>query len=79
MALLRLVLIALPFLAWVAYSYVKRIRFQQFKNIPRLSPSLVWGHMKLINEYMVKQGSEKHIGMFPFVQYLKCDSRSFRF
>jgi hypothetical protein len=63
MAVLGLFLAVLPILGWLAYSFVKRARFQQFKNIPRLSPDLIWGHMKLVNEYQIKVGKQRHIGM----------------
>jgi hypothetical protein len=63
MALLRVVLVALPLVLWLAYSYVKRTRFQRFKNIPQLSPDLIWGHLKTIHNFQIKVGKDKHVGV----------------
>jgi hypothetical protein len=70
MALLYLILAALPVVGWLAYSSLKHARFQQFKNIPRLSPDLIWGHMKLVNEYQIKVGKQRHIGMLVLCEQL---------
>jgi hypothetical protein len=62
MAILRLILVAIPFLAWWGYTVAKKTRFERFKNIPQLPSSLVWGHMKALNEYIQAAGSGKHTG-----------------
>lgn len=62
MAILRFILLAVPFLAWWGYVWLKRARFEQFKSLPRLPPSLIWGHMKALNEYIQAAGAGKHTG-----------------
>ncbi|KAK5655633.1 hypothetical protein OQA88_5564 [Cercophora sp. LCS_1] len=51
----RLVVAAL--VAVVAYLYLKirHARFEQFKKLPQLKPSFLWGHMKLFDDF-IKQG-----------------------
>ncbi|KAF2423662.1 cytochrome P450 monooxygenase [Tothia fuscella] len=60
MALLRFILLAVPFLAWLGYRFIRKKRFEQYKNIPRLPPNLIWGHLKALNEFIQSEGLGKH-------------------
>ncbi|KAK1848577.1 cytochrome p450 [Colletotrichum chrysophilum] len=44
-------LLALPALLLYLYSAVYYRRFKQFANYPQVKPSLVWGHLKITNEF----------------------------
>ncbi|KAK3328644.1 cytochrome P450 [Cercophora scortea] len=57
----RLFLVALPLLGAFLYLKVRYLRFKQYAHIPQLKPSLVWGHMKAVHEYSLRQKAGSHI------------------
>lgn len=59
----------IPLLVWLAYKFLNYYRIEQFKALPRMRPDLIWGHMKVVGEYV--KASEKgrkgaHEGMLVF-------------
>lgn len=44
-------LLALPALLLYLYAAVYYRRFKQFANYPQVKPSLIWGHLKITNEF----------------------------
>ena len=64
-------MIALPVIAvgaataayWL-YTRVRYRRFEQYAHLPQLPPSLLWGHLKAVNEYMtVADEPYRQVGM----------------
>ncbi|TDZ32564.1 putative sterigmatocystin biosynthesis P450 monooxygenase stcS [Colletotrichum spinosum] len=51
-------LLALPALLVYLYSAVRYRRFKQYAQWPQMPPSLVWGHLKVINDFMQKRGEK---------------------
>ncbi|KAE9978939.1 hypothetical protein EG327_007200 [Venturia inaequalis] len=56
MALLHMIPLV-PLLVWLAYKFLNHYRTEQFKALPRMRPDLIWGHMKVVGEYV--KASEK--------------------
>ncbi len=52
MAILKVLLIAIPVIGFYLYRRLKWLRFEQYKGYPAPQSDLIWGHMKLINETM---------------------------
>jgi hypothetical protein len=59
MGLLRLLIPIVPVLAWLLYKVLRYYRIEQLKGIPRLKPDLIWGHLKVVGEYIAKMEKEK--------------------
>ncbi|QDS73378.1 hypothetical protein FKW77_007316 [Venturia effusa] len=45
--------------AYLAYRFLRYYRINQFKALPRLKPDLVWGHMKVVGEYVREMERER--------------------
>lgn len=62
--LFRMFLLALiPVLAIYLYERVCHLRFRQNAAWPQLKPSLLWGHMKALHEFIVHGEPKRHIGI----------------
>ena len=59
----NLILLALPLLATYLFAALWHRRFKQFANFPQLKPSLAWGHLKALHEYMQRGAPNLHHGM----------------
>ncbi|KAK3377436.1 cytochrome P450 [Podospora didyma] len=57
----QLFLAALPLLFAYLFAKVRYSRFKQYASFPQLKPSLVWGHMKAINDFTVRGKLDRHI------------------
>ncbi|KAK4195034.1 hypothetical protein QBC40DRAFT_289729 [Triangularia verruculosa] len=61
----------LPILVYLLAAAWHR-RFKQYAHFPQLKPSFIWGHMKTVHEYTVKNGGQPdlHIGQWlPFPMF----------
>jgi len=58
----RIILTAVSLLVWLLYVTLRRTRFSKHQGLPRPPPSLIWGHLKLIGEYVAKGDPRRHIG-----------------
>lgn len=56
------ILATVPLLVWYLYAKLKWMRFEQYKNYPSAPTSLLWGHLKLINEFSQKGDVRRHSG-----------------
>ncbi|RAL00327.1 cytochrome P450 [Aspergillus ibericus CBS 121593] len=56
-----ILLILLPLLLSYLLRRARHLRFKQYGDWPQLPPSLVWGHMKAINEFIVRGEKKRHI------------------
>lgn len=62
--LYRMLLLALiPVLAIYLYERIRHLRFRQNAAWPQLKPSLLWGHMKALHEFIVHGEPKRHIGI----------------
>lgn len=62
---IRMFLLALvPLLGLYLYEKLRYLRFRQYVNWPQLKPSLLWGHMKALHEFIVSGETLRHIGRF---------------
>ncbi|KAI9039120.1 cytochrome P450 [Aspergillus affinis] len=52
----------LPGLAWLLYTRLVYHRKKQFAAFPQLPPSLVWGHLKALHEFVLRGKRDRHIG-----------------
>ncbi|KAK0741392.1 cytochrome P450 [Schizothecium vesticola] len=55
-----LVLVALAALAVYLYNRVRHARLEQYREIPQLKSSLVWGHLKTMNDFLVRREPDRH-------------------
>ncbi|OLN86610.1 putative sterigmatocystin biosynthesis P450 monooxygenase stcS-like protein 3 [Colletotrichum chlorophyti] len=55
---LFIALLALPALLLYLYSAMAYRRFKQYAHIPQVKPSLLWGHLKAINDFHLKRGEK---------------------
>ncbi|TLD37964.1 hypothetical protein E2P81_ATG03639 [Venturia nashicola] len=58
MALLS-ILSLLPLLVWFVYRLLRYYRLEQFRGLPRMKPDLIWGHMKVVGEYVKEVEKER--------------------
>ncbi|KAK0609597.1 cytochrome P450 [Bombardia bombarda] len=56
-----LLLAALPLLAVYLYTRLRYLRFRQYANIPQIKSSLVWGHMRVLNDFILRGKVDRHI------------------
>ncbi|OOG01126.1 hypothetical protein ASPCADRAFT_38480 [Aspergillus carbonarius ITEM 5010] len=63
----------LPLLLCYLLNRAQHLRFKQFGDWPQLTPSFVWGHMKAINEFIVRdivfREIQEYLGSPPLVLY----------
>ncbi|KAK1834898.1 putative sterigmatocystin biosynthesis P450 monooxygenase stcS [Podospora conica] len=57
---MTLVLVAIAALAAYLYNKVRHARFEQYKEIPQLKTSLVWGHLKVMNDFLIRREPDRH-------------------
>lgn len=58
-------LLALPVLLLYLYSALYYRRLKQYAHFPQLQPSLLWGHLKAINDFHLKRGEkDAQLGQF---------------
>ena len=63
MALLKIVLVIIAFVALYLYRILRWHRFEQYKDFPQAPSSLLWGHLKLIHKVMQTRGHPgRHAG-----------------
>ena len=55
---------ALVALAFYLYTQLRRLRFEKFRGAPQLETSLVWGHMKVFNDFLTSSRPGAHPGEF---------------
>lgn len=53
---------ALVALAVYLFTKIRRARFEQYRKLPQLKPSLIWGHLKAVNEFMARARPGCHSG-----------------
>jgi len=59
-----LLLAAVPVLLYAIYQALVYWRFnKQYADLAQLKPSLIWGHMKALNEFMVRGDRKRDIDM----------------
>ncbi|PGH08037.1 hypothetical protein GX51_01478 [Blastomyces parvus] len=52
---------SVPLLVFALYSRLKYYRFHQFAHIPQPPPDLLFGHLKVINDALVKEPGRHHV------------------
>lgn len=57
-----LILALSPILGYYLYKKLYHLRFKQLSDIPQLEPSLIWGHLKALNEFIISGEAQRHIG-----------------
>lgn len=62
MLLSIIVLAALPALAVYLYQRLHYHRFVQYASWPQMQPSLLWGHLKKMNEFIERGVRQRHVG-----------------
>ena len=65
-----LLLALLPLLVFYLYERIRHLRFRQHAVWPQLKPSLLWGHMKALHEFMIHGEPKRHIGIVAFINPL---------
>ncbi|KAK1965842.1 cytochrome P450 52A11 [Colletotrichum sublineola] len=55
---LSVALLALPAIFLYLYSALSYRRFKQYARFPQLEPSLIWGHLKAINDFHKRRGEK---------------------
>jgi len=60
-----ILLTAFAVLATYLVRKIRWARLEQFKNIPQVKTSPVWGHLKLMGELMSSGRKDAHPGMVP--------------
>ncbi|KAK3938018.1 putative sterigmatocystin biosynthesis P450 monooxygenase stcS [Diplogelasinospora grovesii] len=65
--LARLLLAALPLLAAYLFHRLRYIRFRQYARFRQAKSSLIWGHMKVLHEFILRGKPDRHIGASAFV------------
>ncbi|RAH63904.1 cytochrome P450 [Aspergillus aculeatinus CBS 121060] len=61
MLALTIFLALLPLLAIYLWQWLRYLRFHQHASWPQLPPSLVWGHMKALNEFVSRGERRRHV------------------
>lgn len=64
MAFRMLILALAPLLAFYPYDRFCHIRLKQYAGFPQLKPSLPWGHLKALHEFIARGKTDRHIGEF---------------
>ncbi|PWY81861.1 cytochrome P450 [Aspergillus heteromorphus CBS 117.55] len=59
--ILLFLLLLLPFLLFYLLDRSRHFRYQQYAAWPQLPPSLVWGHMKAMHEFISRGDAKRHI------------------
>jgi hypothetical protein len=60
---LSLALVAVaPALLVYLYSRLRYFRLIQYRHLPQFEPSLLWGHLKIINDFLQRGDPSRHIG-----------------
>jgi leucyl-tRNA synthetase len=62
MLLSIIVLAVLPVLAVYLYQKLHYHRFVQYASWPQMQPSLLWGHLKKMNEFIERGVRQRHVG-----------------
>lgn len=55
-----LVLVAIAALVAYLFNKVRHARLEQYREIPQLKPSPVWGHLKTMNDFLVRREPDRH-------------------
>ncbi|KAK1982998.1 cytochrome P450 52A11 [Colletotrichum cereale] len=55
---LSVAVLALPAILLYLYSALSYRRFKQYAHFPRLTPSLLWGHLKAVNDFHQRRGEK---------------------
>ncbi len=61
--LLNVFLAVLVVLAANLIRKIRYARFEQFKNLPQHTPSGIWGHLIVINDFITRGKPDLHVGM----------------
>ena len=60
-----MIIVALiPLLAFYLYERFCHLRLRQYAGFPQLKPSLLWGHLKGLHEFIVRGKTDRQIGEF---------------
>lgn len=81
MVLLTFLIAVVPVLIWFLYKTLRYYRIEQLRDLPRLKPDLVWGHMKVVGEYIARVEKERkggHEGMFASLIALRNEWKKWR-
>ncbi|KAJ3546154.1 hypothetical protein NM208_g2144 [Fusarium decemcellulare] len=60
MVLIPIVAAALSLLVTYLYTTLRFKRFKQYAHLPQLPPSLLWGHMRVYDEFMKRGNKDRH-------------------
>ncbi|KAF4460676.1 cytochrome P450 [Fusarium albosuccineum] len=60
MVLIPIVVAALSLLVTYLYTTLRFKRFKQYAHLPQLPPSLLWGHMRVYDEFMKRGNKDRH-------------------
>ncbi|KAF5012253.1 hypothetical protein FDECE_1634 [Fusarium decemcellulare] len=60
MVLIPIVVVALSLLVTYLYTTLRFKRFKQYAHLPQLPPSLLWGHMRVYDEFMKRGNKDRH-------------------
>lgn len=63
-----LALALLPPLAFYLYDRLQYYRRREFAGFPQLPPSLLWGHLKAVNDIVLDGEPRRHIGELTYHQ-----------
>ncbi|KAM7200384.1 putative sterigmatocystin biosynthesis P450 monooxygenase stcS [Naviculisporaceae sp. PSN 640] len=50
--LARILLVAIPLAAIYIYNRLRAYRFKKYAHLPQIKPSLIWGHLQVLHQYM---------------------------
>lgn len=63
--LVTILIAAIPLLALLLFHKIRYYRTKQYADIPQLQPSLLWGHLKALNELVKSNKPNLHVGKLP--------------
>lgn len=72
MMLLNILLASLPFVAIYLYQTLRYLRKKQYAEWPQPPSSLLWGHMKILHEFIERGESKRHFGPSPCPVFYIC-------
>lgn len=59
--MLSIVFLLLPLAVWL-FVRLRYLRLRQLAHLPRLPPSLVWGHLKALHSFVQQGPVDRHHG-----------------
>lgn len=57
-----LVVAAIPAVVFYLFQKLYYIRFRQYAAWPQMPPSLLWGHLKVMNDFIESGAKQRHVG-----------------